>query len=286
MSQPPLSQQIAQLEVRLGCALLLRTRRSVSLTPAGETFLRDARTVIADLNRAVETARRVGAGQTGVVRVGFVGSAVYPIVPDIVRAFRAVRPDVEVHLRELPTTAQLAALATGALDVGFARLPLDDDTLDIERVVREPVMAALPEDHPLAAGPRVSLERLATEPFILFPRSQAPAFFDQLVASVAATGVVPRVIQEAPEMQTIVGLVAAGLGVSLVPASVSALALGGVVYRPIVHAPQAELAVISRRDQLDPAVEAFVEVARTRRSGLGSSSSPRAAPEPSPTPRA
>jgi DNA-binding transcriptional LysR family regulator len=167
-----------------------------------------------------------------------------------------------VHLRELPTTAQLAALASGALDVGFARMPLDDESLDIEVVMREPVMAAVPEDHVLARSRRVSLERLGREPFILFPRSAAPAFFDQLVASVAATGVVPRVIQEAPEMQTIVGLVAAGLGVSLVPASVSALALGGVAYRPIQNAPQAELAVVTRRDQLEPAVQAFVDVAR------------------------
>jgi DNA-binding transcriptional LysR family regulator len=262
MSQPPLSHQIAQLEARVGCVLLARTRRSVELTPAGETFLAEARTVLADLDRAVQTARRVGAGQTGLVRVGFVGSAMYPIVPRIVRAFRAARPDVEVRLRELATTAQVAALHRGGLDVGFARLPLDDEGLAVHPVVRERVVAALPEGHPLAALSRVSLARLAREPFILFPRAQAPGFFDQLVSALAATGTTPSIVQEAPEMQTIVGLVAAGLGVSLVPASVSAVHLGGVVYRPVPGSPSADLALIARGDEPSPAVAAFVAAAR------------------------
>lgn len=266
LTQPPLSQQIAQLEARVGYPLLLRNRRSVSLTPAGETFLRNARTVLADLDRAVETARRVGAGHTGLVRIGFVGSAVYPVIPDFLRSFRASRPDVEVQLREMSTTAQLTAITEGALDVGFARLPFDTESLHIERVVREPIIAALPEGHPLASSRQVTLKQLADEPLVLFPRSQAPGFFDHLIGSIAAKQVAPRVIQEAPEMQTIVGLVAAGLGVSLVPASVSALALGGVTYRPIDSAPHAELAIITRRDQADPAVQAFMEVARSRRS--------------------
>jgi DNA-binding transcriptional LysR family regulator len=269
VSQPPLSQQVAQLEERVGAQLLVRSRQGVALTRAGEAFLRDARTVLADLDRAVETARRAGAGETGLVRVGFVGSAVFPVVPDIVRAFRAARPDVEVRLRELPTAAQLDALTEGALDVGFARLPLEAPELAVERVAREPVVAALPEGHPLTERAIVRLDALAREPFVMFPRAQAPRFFDHLVASVAATGVVPRVVQEAPEMQTIVSLVASGLGVSLVPASVSALALGGVAYRAIHGGPDAELAVVWRRDRADPAVAAFVEVARRRRRARG-----------------
>ena len=281
LSQPPLSQQVAQLEARVGAQLLVRSRQGVALTRAGETFLRDARTVLADLDRAVESARRAGAGETGLVRVGFVGSAVYPVVPDVVRAFRAARPDVEVRLRELPTTAQVTALATGALDVGFARLPLDVPELAVERVARERVVAALPEGHPLTARREVGLEELAREPLIMFPRAQAPRFFDHLLASVAATGVVPRVVQEAPEMQTIIGLVASGLGVSLVPASVSALALGGVVYRQVAHSPHAELAVVWRRDLEDPAVAAFLEVARrTSRDGAAGAPGPPARPAP------
>lgn len=262
ISQPPLSHQIAQLETRLGAPLFVRSRAGVTLTSTGEVFLRDARTVLADLDRAVDSARRAAAGQTGVVRVGFVGSAVYPVVPDIVRSFRAARPDVEVRLRELPTTAQLAALTAGALDVGFARLPLHEPALHVAPLLREPVIAALPEGHPLTACAQVRVQDLAAEPFIMFPRAQAPGFFDHLLSSVAAGGVVPRVVQEAPEMQTIVGLVASGLGVSLVPASVSALALGGVAYRPMDRSVQAELAVVHRHDGGHPAVAAFVDEAR------------------------
>jgi DNA-binding transcriptional LysR family regulator len=262
VSQPPLSQQIAQLEQRLGAALLVRSRRGIALTAAGETFLRDARMLLADLDRAVEAARRAGAGTTGLVRLGFVGSAAYPIVPDIVRAFRAAHPEVEVRLRELSTAEQLEALAAGALDVGFARLPLDEPAVELEPVATEPILAALPEGHPLATRRQVRLHDLATEPFVMFPRAQAPGFFDHLVNLVAATGTAPRIVQEAREMQTIMALVASGLGVTLVPASVQALALHGAVYRPLQGNPQTELAVLRPRGTPAPAVAAFLAVAR------------------------
>jgi DNA-binding transcriptional LysR family regulator len=262
VSQPPLSQQIAQLEARLGAPLLVRSRRGTGLTAAGEAFLRDARLLLADLDRAVETARRAAAGRTGLVRLGFVGSAAYPIVPDIVRAFRAAHPDVEVRLRELSTSEQLDALATGSLDVGFARSPLDEPALEVEPVATEPILAALPHGHHLAAAPEVRLEDLAAEPFVMFPRAQAPAFFDHLVNRVAVAGAVPRIAQEAREMHTIVSLVAAGLGVSLVPASVSALAFADVVYRPIAGSPLTELVIVRRRGPADPAVAGFLAVAR------------------------
>lgn len=262
VSQPPLSQQIAQLEQRLGVALLTRSRRGATLTAAGETFLRDARMLLAELDRAVAAARRAGSGTTGLVRLGFVGSAAYPLVPDIVRAFRAARPEVEVRLRELSTAEQLEALAAGALDVGFARTPLDDLAVEIEPIATEPILAALPEGHPLAQRSAVRLRDLAAEPFVMFPRAQAPGFFDHLVNLVAATGIAPRIVQEAREMQTIVGLVASGLGVTLVPASVAALALRGAVYRPLYGDPQTELAVLRPRGTPEPAVAAFLAVAR------------------------
>jgi DNA-binding transcriptional LysR family regulator len=262
VSQPPLSQQVAQLEQRLGAALLVRSHRGVALTAAGETFLRDARMLLAELDRAVEAARRAGAGTTGLVRLGFVGSAAYPIVPDVVRAFRAAHPEVEVRLRELSTSEQLEALTGGALDVGFVRTPLDERTVEVEPIATEPIVAALPEGHPLAGRRLVRVLELAAEPFVMFPREQAPEFFDHLVNLVAATGTAPRIVQEAREMQTIVSLVAAGLGVTLVPASVQALGLRGAVYRPLHGSPQTELAVIRPRGHVEPAVAAFLEAAR------------------------
>jgi DNA-binding transcriptional LysR family regulator len=268
MSQPPLSQQIRQLEDEIGCRLLARTRRRVELTPAGEAFLRDARAVLADLDGAVATVRRIDAGQTGRLRISFVGSALVSLLPGIVQRFRAARPHVEVELRERTTSDQVDAVATGAIDVGFVPLPVDEAGLRVEVLLRERTIAALPAGHALAGVRRVTLRRLAAEPFILFPHAQAPGFHDRLITSLtAATGSPPRVVQEASEMQTIVGLVATGIGVSLVPASVEHLALQGVAYRPVTGGPPVELAAITREADDSPVVAAFLELARDVRDG-------------------
>jgi DNA-binding transcriptional LysR family regulator len=260
ISQPPLSQQIRALEGELGLALLIRTRRRVQLTPAGEAFLRDARAILGELDGAVVTARRIDAGQTGRLRIGFVGSALLSIVPGTVERFRASRPGVAIELRERSTVDQLRAVGVGVIDVGLVRPPIDDEQgLRAETVLRERTVAALPATHPLAALARVPLRRLAVEPLVLFPRDQAPGFHDLLIESLAGgTGTGPRVIQYAPEMLTIIGLVAAGTGVSLVPASVSRLALDGVAYRPVAGAPRSELVAITRADDDSALVRAFV----------------------------
>jgi DNA-binding transcriptional LysR family regulator len=263
VSQPPLSQQIRQLEQEMGCQLLRRTRRRVELTPAGAAFLRDARTLLQQLDGAVATARRIEAGQTGRIRINFVGSALLSIVPGAVQRFRATRPDVEIELHERPTADQLAAVAAGDVDVGLVRPPIEQsDELRAELVMREQTVAAVPGGHSLATMRRVPLRRLAAEPLVLFPREQAPGYHDLLISSLAATGVHPRVVQYAPEMLTIVGLVAAGLGVSLAPASVGRLALGGVAYRPLTGAPKSELVAIARADDDSALVRAFIEQAK------------------------
>jgi DNA-binding transcriptional LysR family regulator len=267
MSQPPLSQQIRLLEEELGCRLLVRTRRRVELTPAGEAFLRDARIVLADLDAAVATARRIEAGQTGRLRISFVGSALVSLLPGIVQRFRDARPHVEVQLRERSTVEQVHALASGAVDVGLLPLPIDETGLRVEALMRERMIAALPAGHPLARLKRISLARLAEEPFVLFPRAQAPGFHDRIITSLTATGSPPRVVQEAAEMQTIVGLVATGIGVSLVPASVEHLALQGVAYRPVTGGPSVDLAAVTREDEESPVVAAFLAIAREAREG-------------------
>ena len=266
MSQPPLSQQIAQLEEELGCRLLNRTRRRVELTPAGETFLRDARAMLGELEVAVATARRIDTGQAGLLRVNFVGSALLSIVPGIVQRFRRGRPSVEIQLRERSTLEQLRALSAGVIDVGLVRPPIDPgDALRAEVVMRERTVAAIPAAHPLAALRRVPLQRLAAEPLVLFPREQAPGYHDLLIGRLAATGTSPQVVQYAPEMLTIIGLVAAGIGVSPVAASVARLALDGVTYRPLRGAPDTQLLAVTRADDDSPLVEAFVADARAHR---------------------
>lgn len=263
ISQPPLSQQIRRLEEELGCRLLERTRRRVELTAAGQAFLRDARAMLSELDVAVATARRIDTGQSGLLRVSFVGSALLSIVPGAVQRFRAARPNVEIVLRERSTAEQLRALAAGVVDVGLVRPPIDaDDRLHAELVMRERTIAAIPVDHELATLRRIPLRRLAAEPLVLFPREQAPGFHDLLTGRLAATGTSPHVVQHAPEMLTIIGLVAAGIGVSPVPASVARLALDGVTYRSLSGAPDTELLALTRAGDASPLARAFVAGAR------------------------
>jgi DNA-binding transcriptional LysR family regulator len=266
VSQPPLSQQIARLERELGCRLLNRTQRRVELTAAGEAFLRDARAMLGELEVAVATVRRIDVGQEGLLRINFVGSALLSIVPGIVQRFRRGRPGVEIELRERSTLEQLRALTAGVVDVGLVRPPIDpDDALRAEVVMRERTVAAIPAGHPLAKLRRVPLGRLAGEPLVLFPREQAPGYHDLLTGRLAATGTSPQVVQYAPEMLTIIGLVAAGIGVSPVPASVARLGLDGVTYRPLVGAPDTELLALTRADDESPLVHAFLADAREHR---------------------
>jgi DNA-binding transcriptional LysR family regulator len=263
ISQPPLSQQIAALERELGCRLLERTRRRVALTPAGAAFLRDARAMLAELEVAASTARAIDAGQAGVLRVSFVGSALLSLVPGIVQRFRRGRPDVELELRERSTVEQLRALDAGVVDVGLVRPPIEaHPQLRTELVLRERTIAALPEAHPLTRMRRIPLRRLAAEPLVLFPREQAPGYHDLLTDSLAATGRTPQVAQYAPEMMTIIGLVAAGIGVSPVAASVAHLALDGVAYRPLSGAPATELLAVTRTADASALARAFVADAR------------------------
>jgi DNA-binding transcriptional LysR family regulator len=263
ISQPPLSQQIARLEQELGARLLNRTRRRVELTPAGEAFLRDARAMLAELEVAVATAQRIDSGQAGRLRVSFVGSALLSVLPGIVQRFRAARPEVEIELRERSTVEQLRAVSSGVADVGLVRPPVEvEEDLRTRAVMRERTVAAIPSGHALAALRRVPLRRLAAEPLVLFPRRQAPGFHDLLIGRLAASGTSPHVVQYAPEMLTIIGLVAAGVGVSPVPASVSRLAVEGVAYRPLSGAPDTELLAVTRAREPSPLVEAFVADAR------------------------
>jgi DNA-binding transcriptional LysR family regulator len=261
MSQPPLSHQIRLLEEELGCPLLARTRQRVEMTPAGEAFLRDARAVLADLDRAAHNARRIHEGQTGLLRVSFAGSALLSLVPRAVHALAETHPEIDVELHERSTSDQVRALRAGTTDLGLAPMPIADDALDVEVLVREPTVAAVPSGHPLAAARSLTLRLLAEYPFVLFPREQAPGYHDLLMTAVTSAGTPPRVIQQAAETQTIIGLVAAGAGVSLVPASVQQLALDGVAYLPVDDAPDTELAALARRGERTGLIAAFLEAA-------------------------
>jgi len=263
ISQPPLSQQIRALEAELGVQLLVRSRRSVELTAAGAVFLREVRGILEAVDAAAETARSVARGEAGRLALGFVGSAMHGALPGVLRAHRRAFSEVQLALTELPTAGQLEALLAGRLDVGVIRPPVREPRLAFETIHTEPFVVALPEDHELAARREVALAELAEEPFVLLARREAPGLYAALGQAMSDAGGVPGVVQEAREMQTVVGLVAAGIGVSLVPASVGADEHRGVAYRPIAGtAPTVELALAWRPDDRSPVLAAFLATAR------------------------
>ncbi len=264
MSQPPLSMQIQALERSLGVQLLVRTQRQVSLTRAGEAFLRESRQILARLEAAGRLARRVSRGEVGELAVGFVSSADYNVLPPLLRDFRQRAPDVRLTLHESTTDRQLESLVQGRLDVGFVLPPVEDPRIAYRALHREPLLVALPSRHALAGrrGP-VPMARLADQPFILFPRALAPGLYDDIVSFCRSAGFSPRVEQEAVQMQTILSLVSADMGVALIPASLVHLGRTGVTYKPLREAaPQTEIGIAWRRDDPLATLHLFLATAR------------------------
>lgn len=260
MAQPPLSQQIRQLEAELGFQLFHRTKRQVQLTEAGHTFLTEVQQVLQQLDHAVLVGRQASRGEVGQLAIGFVSSTAYNVLPPILQAFRRQVPDVILELQELTTREQLQSLLEGKLDVGFARPPVEQPELATATIFREPLMVALPESHPLRNHAHVAVRSLANEPFILFPRAVAPGLYDPIISLCLQAGFSPQVVQEAIQMQTIVSLVAAEMGVAIVPLSLQNLQRQGVIYKPLQDAtPMVEVVMIWRK-QPAPTVQRFLDI--------------------------
>jgi DNA-binding transcriptional LysR family regulator len=262
IAQPPLSRSIQALEAELGAQLFVRGTRRVDLTPAGDALLVHARRVFDEVELGTRAARRAAAGQVGRIAIGYPSSLAYTGLTDVLRAFRDRAPAVEVALRELPPQSQIEALLDRSIDVGFVRSTIDDAAIVTERVRREPLLVALPADHPLASKKRIALSALARESFVLFPRARGTSFFDYLMRLCHDAGFTPRIVQEAAQLD-IVALVAAGFGVSLLPASAREVQREGLVLRPIVGSPYTELFVAWRADNPSPVVRDFVETVRS-----------------------
>ena len=263
ISQPPLSMQIRALENELGVTLLNRTQRHVSLTQAGAALLVEARHILARVEQAVLTTKRAGRGEIGELAIGFISVADYNVLPLVLREFRRRFPQVNLTLRESTTDAQIRDLLAGRIDVGFVLPPLNESSLESLPILREPLIAALPEKHPLARKPgKLALEKLKDAPFILFPRPNAPSLYDNVVSCCKSAGFSPRVEQEAIQMQTIVSLVSAELGVALIPASLINLRRTGVTYKSLQGgSPLTEIHLVWRRGDDLPALRVFVDVA-------------------------
>jgi DNA-binding transcriptional LysR family regulator len=230
LSQPPLSVQIRTLEREIGTPLLIRTQRRVELTEAGRVLLEDARRLLGQAEAAVVHARRAAEGAVGRLSIGFVSTVDYSILPPLVRRFRHKHPGIALKLLELTGDRQQALLQSGELDLGLSILPSPAPGLTMRPVFREPLIAAVPANHPLAGRRRTTLRSLSAEAFIQFPRELAPGLYDLAIAACQKAGFTPHLAQEAIQMQTILGLVAAGLGVAVVPHCMSKLQRPDVRY--------------------------------------------------------
>ncbi|WP_317202832.1 LysR family transcriptional regulator [Janthinobacterium sp.] len=267
MTQPPLSQTILALEEMLGAALFLRNRREVNLSPAGLALLPEARRLLAQAQLLPELVRRAAGGEAGSLALAFVSSADYSVLPPFLRAYRGAYPQVRISLREATSDLQLDDLLHGRIDAGLLIAPLPDRArLDIDylAVLAEPLILAAPAGLAALDGTApVRLRDLPALPLIIFPRAIAPALHDTILGVFRVAGITPAIGQEAIQMQTIVSLVSAGMGIALVPQSVSKLMRPGVEYRALAD-PTAlvETGLAWRRDNDSPVLRGFLDLLR------------------------
>ena len=234
IAQPPLSQQIRQLERELAVTLLVRTTRKVELTPAGETYLKRVVAILDAVDEAGGQARRIAEGAEGQLAIGCVGSATYSLLPRLVRALREELPGVDVSVRgEMLAPAQITALLTGEIDLALLRPPIEQSGVLVETVRRDRLIVALPEGHALATRDDLSVSDLRDEEFVAHAGHGRSVMSSILTATCADAGFVPRIRHEVEETSTLVTLVSAGLGVAIVPEPTAALDIAGVCYRPL-----------------------------------------------------
>ncbi|MFC0267131.1 LysR family transcriptional regulator [Kushneria aurantia] len=262
MSQPPLTVAMRRLEADLGVALLAREgKRMLGLTTAGEAFLREARETLRQADTAIRTARETAAGRSGRVRLGYVGSALYGRLPDRIRSYRAIYPNVDLELREATTAAQLTGLQEGSLDVGVVIPPLTEtEGVTLQSFDHDRLCIALAKEHPLAEQETLVVADLADEAFILWPMLEGRGFHLQVIRLCTNAGFVPRVVQEAHGMHAVLSLVAVGAGVAIVPESMQTFRKDRIRYRSIVE-PTAAFSLCLATLAPSPSASEFVKIA-------------------------
>lgn len=266
IGQPPLSQQIQALEAEIGARLLERNKRRVLLTEAGRLFLADARRMLALAEQAKETAHRAHMGEAGELRVGFTFSTPFtPLFAKVVRRYRQAYPRVLLSFQEMTTLHQLARIEARELDVGFVRpasmqLP---HKVALTKLRSDPLRLVLPTDSPLARQESIAVKDLAGQAFVVFPKDAGTGIYHQIFELCRAAGFTPHIAMEAGEPSTIIGLVAAGCGISVLPGSFEGIHMEGVVYRPLAD-PEATTSMLLARhtEGGGPLAEAFVALAR------------------------
>nr|WP_277818034.1 LysR family transcriptional regulator [Pseudomonas putida] len=261
IAQPPLSRQIQQLEEHLGTALLERSR-PLQLTEAGRFFYEQSGTLLKQLEQLCENTRRIGQGQRQWLGIGFAPSTLYAVLPELIRELRR-DADLELGLQEMTTLQQIEALKSGRIDIGFGRIHFDDPAIHQEVLREDPLVAVLPVGHHLIGQP-ITLERLSKERFVLYPANPRPSYADHVVALFANHGMGIQVSQWANELQTALGLVAAGLGITLVPASVQQQHRADLTYAGLEESEAVSPIILSRRaSDISPIVQRCLAIIST-----------------------
>ena len=269
VSQPPLSRQIQILERILGVKLLQRGNRLVKLTPAGQSFLTEARLILKLTESAALLARRVAEGKAGSVNIGFTAASSYSYVPELVAVCRRQLPDVELILKEMVSGDQLKRLGAGEIDIGLLRPPIPRTGLQFFQVKAEPMIAAVPAGHRLSEAATIGLSDLAAEPFIMYAPYEARYFHDLLVELFSRAALAPVYVQHLAQIHSILAIVHSGVGVALVPEAAKNLQFSGVALRPLADPQQrtAELYFVWREDNDNPLLPVIAAIARNLAGG-------------------
>lgn len=262
IAQPALSRQIQQLEEEIGTLLLRRTQRRVELLAAGKVFLERTNLILEEVARAAVDACRTGEGQFGRLSVGFIHSSTYGLLPSIIKRFRHLYPDIELELHEMPISEQHVALARGLIDIGLLRPQPAPAELEIQTVMEDPFLVAVPHTHPLAKRTSIHLKELAGEPMITFAQRSSPLFHSRVVAMCERAGFTPRGVQQATQIHTVAGLVGAGIGTAIIPGTARNLQPKGVHFLEILDRPEpVQVALGWLRSKEDmPAARSFRQV--------------------------
>jgi DNA-binding transcriptional LysR family regulator len=262
MSQPPLSRQIAALEHELGVKLFERTPKGVTLTAAGAQFFADSRDVLQLVDQASRNASATARGEAGQLTVGFTMSAAYNTVPSLTRRYQRAFPDVALRVREMLPNIMASELRDGGIDAAIGFAGASPTPLQMHVLLREPLLVALPEQHPLARSRRLKLENLSQERFLITPREQVPVLYDAVVQRCEAAGFTPMIGLEVYMQQTIVNFVAEGLGIAMVLASMQRSQAPGVRFKPIETPPIIEQVLMWSEANRNPCLAGFLKIVR------------------------
>jgi DNA-binding transcriptional LysR family regulator len=264
MAQPPLSQQIRQLENELGVELFHRTKRQVELTAAGKNFLKNVYKILIDLEKTCDSAQRAQKGEIGKIIVGFTGTATYDILPNLLQTYRAQFPLVDLAVLQLSTTDQIQSLLNSEINIGILCAPIENSELNFEVIHQEPFIIAMPKNHPLASkSDPIEVQAFSKELFIMIPRKAGQIYYDTIINICHNAGFSPNITQEVHELHTSISLVAAGMGVAIVPDSIQNLRIKGIIYRQLKNSVSTlKTALAWRNDETSPLVHTFITIAK------------------------